>query len=85
MNIWYWPFAAGPAQMYWQPGIGLGETLARYLVFYAITSLPSDLARLAGNMLLIAIGGAAVLRVLRRFQRRFAFTYAPLPRQEASV
>jgi hypothetical protein len=29
------------------------------------------------NMLLIAIGAAAVLRVLRRFQLRFAFTYEP--------
>jgi len=28
-------------------------------------------------MILIAIGGSAVLRVLRRFQLRFAFTYAP--------
>ena len=85
MNIWFWPFAAGAAQMYWQPGIGLGATLARYLVFYAVTSLFWDLARMIGNMLLIAVGGAAVLRVLRRFQRRFAFTYAPLPRQEAGV
>ena len=75
----------GAAQMYWQPGIGLGATLARYLVFYAVTSLFWDLARMIGNMLLIAVGGAAVLRVLRRFQRRFAFTYAPLPRQEAGV
>lgn len=77
MNIWFWPFAIGPAQMYWQPGIGPWETLQRYLVFYAVTSLAWDLARMAGNMLLIAAGAAAVLRVLRRFQARFAFTYAP--------
>jgi energy-coupling factor transport system substrate-specific component len=77
MNIWFWPYAVGPSQMYWQPGIGPWETLQRYLIFYAVTSLVWDLARMVGNMLLIAIGGAAVLRVLRRFQARFAFTYAP--------
>jgi energy-coupling factor transport system substrate-specific component len=85
MNIWFWPYAMGPAQMYWQPGIGPWETLQRYLVFYAITSLAWDLARMAGNMLLIALGAAAVLRVLRRFQARFAFTYAPAPGHGAEV
>lgn len=79
MNIWFWPYALGPAQMYWQPGVGPWETLQRYLVFYAVTSLLWDLARMAGNLLLIAIGGAAILRVLRRFHLRFAFTYAPAP------
>ena len=38
---------------------------------------------MVGNMALIAIGGAAVLRVLRRFQLRFAFTYAPAQFQPA--
>jgi energy-coupling factor transport system substrate-specific component len=83
MNIWFWPYAIGPAQMYWQPGIGPWETFQRYLIFYAVTSLMWDLARMVGNMLLIAIGGAAVLRVLRRFQLRFAFTYSPVPRPGA--
>ena len=78
MNIWFWPFAVGPAQMYWQPGVGLVETVQRYLVFYAVTSLVWDIARMVGNMLLIGLGAAAVLRVLRRFQLRFAFTYTPL-------
>ena len=85
MNIWFWPFAVGGSEMYWQPGIGLRETVARYLVFYAVTSLVWDLARMIGNILLIALAGGAVLRVLRRFQRRFAFTYAPLPRPEVQA
>lgn len=85
MNIWFWPFAVGPAQMYWQPGVGLAQTVQRYLVFYAVTSLVWDLARMAGNMLLIAVAAPAVLRVLRRFQLRFAFTYAPLHRKGAGA
>ena len=78
MNIWFWPFAVGPSQMYWQPGVSVWETVQRYLLFYAVTSLAWDLARMAGNVLLIAVAGAPVLRVLRRFQRRFAFTYQPV-------
>ncbi|MBK8046091.1 MAG: ECF transporter S component [Anaerolineales bacterium] len=77
MNIWFWPFAAGPAAMYWQPGVGPWETLQRYLVFYVATSLLWDLARAIGNVVLILLAGAPVLRVLRRFQRRFAFSYRP--------
>lgn len=78
MNVWFWPFAMGPAQMYWQPGVGPVETLQRFLVFYVLTSLAWDLARLAGNVLLIALAGKPVLRVLRRFEKRFAFSYEPV-------
>jgi len=77
MNIWFWPFAVGSAQMYWEPGIGMWATVQRYLVFYAVTSLWWDVARMAGNFVLVAVTGTAVLRVLRRFQSRFAFSYAP--------
>lgn len=83
MNIWFWPFAMGPAQMYWQPGAGFVDTVQRYLVFYAVTSLAWDLARAAGNVLLIIAVGAPVLRVLRRFAQRFAFTYRPAPVTQA--
>src|SRR5512136_2343703 len=36
MNIWFWPFVFSPGQsaMYWQPGLGLVETLKRYALFY---------------------------------------------------
>ena len=37
------------------------------------------LGAVSGALIGSAIGGAAVLRVLRRFQLRFAFTYAPAP------
>jgi energy-coupling factor transport system substrate-specific component len=75
MNIWFWPyvFAPGQSELYWQPGLSLGETLKRYAVFYAITSLWWDLARAAGNLALLLLFAAPVLRLLRRFQQRFHF------------
>jgi energy-coupling factor transport system substrate-specific component len=77
MNVWFWPFAVGPADQYWEPGIGFVETLRRYALFYLATSLIWDILRAGGNMLLILTLGAPTLRALRRFQRRFAFSHQP--------
>lgn len=84
MNIWFWPYATGPAHLYWSAGIGLQETLRRYAMFYAVTSLVWDAAAAVGNALLIGLTGAAILRILRRFQSRFEFVYMPAPLQASS-
>jgi energy-coupling factor transport system substrate-specific component len=76
MNIFFWPLATGPADQTWSPGIGLGETLARYGVFYLTTSLAWDLARAIGNAALILLLGAPVVRALARFRKRFQFEVA---------
>jgi energy-coupling factor transport system substrate-specific component len=73
INVYFWPFAAGPVEQTWGPGIGLGETLARYAAFYAATSLGWDLVRAAGNVALILLLGAPTVRALTRFRRRFHF------------
>ena len=75
MNIWFWPyvFQAQQAEMYWRPGLALVETLKRYAVFYVVTSVWWDLARAVGNALLIGLFGIPILRLLRRFQKRFYF------------
>ena len=83
MDLWGWPFLAGPADQYWTPGIGLADTLHRFLVYYLVTSLPWDLARSIGNVLLIGLFGAPTLRALRRFERKLTFTMEPA--QEASI
>ncbi len=79
MNIWFWPFVSGSAAQYWEPGIGLAATVQRYAVFYLATSFFWDSSRLVGNVILMAAFGMPVLRVLRRFRLRFAFTYEPAP------
>jgi energy-coupling factor transport system substrate-specific component len=78
MNVYFWPYVFTPSlsDMYWQPGLSLAETLKRYLVFYALTSLWWDLARAAGNFILLLLFAMPVLRLLRRFQQRFFFQIA---------
>jgi len=78
MNVYFWPYVmdVNQAGMYWQPGLTLGETLQRYAVFYGFTSLWWDLAAALGNMVLLLLLAAPVLRLLRRFRQRFFFTVA---------
>lgn len=75
MNLWFWPYIvdAGQTGVYWQPGARVWETVGRYATFYLATSLWWDVGRAVGNLVLILLLGAPVLRLLRRFQRRFEF------------
>jgi energy-coupling factor transport system substrate-specific component len=77
INVYFWPFAAGPIEQTWTPGIGVGETLARYAAFYVPTSLGWDLARAGGNVAMILLLGAPTVRALTRFRRRFHFEVRP--------
>lgn len=77
MNLWSWPYMTGPADQYWSSGIGLTATLQRYGLYYLVTSLVWDASSAVGNLILILVAGSATLRVLRRFQERFSFSYDP--------
>lgn len=87
MNLWFWPFAApaSPAEsgLYWAPGLGLAETVRRYLVFYGATSAVYDAFRAAGNVAMFALFGRPVLLLLLRFRDRFTWQpIATLPAPE---
>lgn len=74
-NLWFWPtlepaLAAGYGL---DPGAGLAANLAGYGVYYLTTSLWWDTGRAAGNLALLLLVGPPVLRLLRRFRRRFSF------------
>ncbi|MCA9834687.1 MAG: ECF transporter S component [Thermomicrobiales bacterium] len=77
MNLWFWPFTApgvdADSALYWQPGISAAETFARYVRFYALTSLGFDLFRAIGNVLLVLLLGAPVIRLLERYRRQFTW------------
>jgi energy-coupling factor transport system substrate-specific component len=79
MNVWFWPFAIGPSEQYWDPGISLIAIIRRYATFYAATSLAWDVLRAVGNVVLILAFGAPALKALRRFHQRFAYSYRSAP------
>jgi energy-coupling factor transport system substrate-specific component len=73
LDLWEWPLlvAAGSSPLSWGPGIGLVALVRRFGGFYLATSLVYDAFRAAGNLLLIAVLGSAVISALDRFRRRF--------------
>lgn len=77
MNLWFWPFATSgsgqDAGLYWNASLSAGETIHRYLKFYAVTSFGFDLFRSVGNVVLILLFGGPVLRLLERYRSRFAW------------
>lgn len=77
MNIWFWPFIQGATSQApdgtFETGMGMWQALQRYAVFYLVTSVWWDAARAIGNAALILLFGAPILRVLRRFKKRFEF------------
>ena len=48
-------------------------TLARYAAFYFVTSLTWDLVRAIGNVALLLLLTAPMLKILERFRQRFHF------------
>ncbi len=78
LNLWFWPYltAADPSQ-HWTPGLGLLQTLGRYLAFYLATSVWWDAGRAVGNVILVLAFGPPILRLLERFRKRFRFTVEP--------
>ncbi len=77
INLWFWPFMAGPAGQYYQAGLGMTAIVQRYAAFYLATSLLWDIMAMLGNGLLIVAFGRPALAALRRFQQRFDFDYLP--------
>ncbi len=77
MNLWQWPFIAGPQSQSYAAGMGFLATVRHYLAFYLVTSLVWDAVAAFGNVLLLLALGAPALRALRRFRHRFEFTYTP--------
>jgi len=73
LDLWEWPLliAAGSSPLSWAPGIGLLPVVRRFGAFYLATSLVYDSFRAAGNLLLIAVLGPALIAALERFRRRF--------------
>jgi hypothetical protein len=84
LDLWEWPFllGVGASPISWAPGLSLVDLARRFTVFYVTTSLVYDSFRAAGNVVLIALLGPAVIRALDRFRRRFLLEWAepgPVP------
>jgi energy-coupling factor transport system substrate-specific component len=73
MNLYFWPFIGIGAGQSWDQDAGLGQAAGGFAAFYVTTSLAWDLARAAGNALLILVLGLPTIRALSRFHDKFRF------------
>lgn len=74
LNLWIWPYLViETAGQSYGAGLGWGETLWRFMAYYLATSSWWDAGRALGNVALLLAVGPPVLRLLRRFERRFRF------------
>jgi len=77
MNLWFWPFLAPTGGLSFQAGASVATNAGHLLAFSLATSLGFDLPRAAGNLVLVLIVGALLLRALRRVARRAVFEPVP--------
>lgn len=84
-NLWFWPYTTGLGDQQWIPGLSILAVLRRYAAFYAATSFAWDIARAVGTFVLTVLLGRPTLRALRRFDRRFRFTYRTSTCREGRV
>ena len=73
LNLWFWPFIATGGDLGFVAGAPLADNAGRLLAYTLATSLGFDLPRAVGNVVLVLLLGAPVLRTLRRTARRAAF------------
>lgn len=79
VNLWFWPFLGGAAEISWAPGIGAAEGLRRYWRFYLLTSLAWDSSRAIANAALVALLGRPLLRLFGRARERLDVRWRVAP------
>lgn len=79
LNLYFWPFLAGGADIAWAPGASLVDGVRRYVTFYVLQSAGPDSVRALGNAALMLALGAPLLRIFRRFRARFSYVAVPIP------
>jgi energy-coupling factor transport system substrate-specific component len=77
-NLWFWPFLSGPGNQVFIPGSGIMGSMRNYTIYYLATSALWDTGRALGNVLMVSLFGTAMLKLLRRFQKRFQFTHTEI-------
>ncbi len=77
LNLWFWPFLGGRADIAWHPGLGAAAALVHYWRFYVLTSLAWDSFRAFVDVALILVLGPPVLRLLTKFRARLEVSWVP--------
>jgi energy-coupling factor transport system substrate-specific component len=70
MDLWEWPFLAGRSAVGWDRAASAATNLHHFQTYYLATSLPFDLPRAIGNLVMVVLLGRPLLAALDRAARR---------------
>lgn len=74
MNLWFWPFySINPGQSWVKPASFL-QNLGRFNAYYFAVSFVWDITRAIGNGLMLALFSKSILRIFKRFSKRFNYS-----------
>ncbi len=77
MDLWEWPFTAAGSAIAWSPSAPALVNMHHFLKDYLVTSLPWDLPRAFGNLVMVLLLGRPLLGALDRAARRMHLHVAP--------
>jgi len=77
MDLWEWPFLSGGSAIAWDRGAATATNLHHFQTYYLATSLPFDLPRAVGNLVLVVLLGRPLLAALDRAARRMRLNVVP--------
>jgi energy-coupling factor transport system substrate-specific component len=83
MDLWEWPFLSGGSAIAWDRGAATAANLHHFQTYYLATSLPFDLPRAVGNLVMVVLLGRPLLAALDRAARRMRLNVVPLSRAAA--
>jgi energy-coupling factor transport system substrate-specific component len=83
MDLWEWPFIAGGSAIAWVPSAGVAANLHHFLTYYLATSLPFDMPRAIGNVVMVLLLGRPLLAALDRAALRMHLHVQPPSRAAA--
>ena len=78
MDLWEWPFTAAGSAIAWSATAPAATNLHHFLKDYLVTSLPWDLPRAFGNLIMVLVLGRPLLGALDRAAKRMNLHVEPV-------
>jgi energy-coupling factor transport system substrate-specific component len=76
-NLYFWPLQANGTAASWEPHASLATNVQHYATFYVTTSLPWDIWRTMGNVVMVLLLGRLGLAALDRAAKRMRLDIVP--------
>jgi energy-coupling factor transport system substrate-specific component len=77
MDLWEWPFTAAGSAIAWSATASAAVNFHHFMKDYVVTSLPWDVPRAIGNLVMVLVLGRPLLGALDRAAKRMQLNVGP--------